>query len=151
VRTSIGQEAASRGAEGGARARASTGWTFPGLKPQSLFLLWLTLGGLAAGAYFGLPIYMESLDARIVFRQPDCIDVAREQARSTTVDVAVRGDSLEAWMKSCLSERQKKMAHHADWVGFGVMSVLVTFFLLLTALVIHMAWMRLGPPRGRAG
>lgn len=121
------------------------------MKPQSLFLLWLTLGGLAAGAYVGLPIYMESLDARIVFRQPDCIDVAREQARSTPVDVAVRGDSLEAWTKNCLSARQQEMAQHADLVGFGAVSVLITLSGLLTAMVIHMAWIRLGPARGRSG
>ena len=121
------------------------------MKPQSLLLLWLTLGGLAAGAYVGLPIYMESLDARIVFRQPDCIDVARERARSTPVDVAVRGDSLEAWTRSCLSERQQEMARHADLVGFGTMGVLVTLSVLLTALAIHMAWIRLGPARGRSG
>ena len=145
MRTPIAPEAARRGTGAGAER------TFPGMNPRLLFLLWLTLGGLAAGACFGLPIYMESLDARIIFRQPDCMDVAREQARSTTVDVAVRGDSLEAWMKSCLSVRQKEMARHADLVGFGTMGILTTLAVLLTGLVIHVAWIRLGPARGRSG
>ena len=121
-----------------------------GLRPRTLFLLWLVLGALVAGAYFGLPIYMESLERRIVFASPDCMDVAREQARSTPVEVAARGDSLEAWMKSCLAERQQEMARHADLVGFGAMGTLIALSVLLTALIVQMAFVRLGWARGQA-
>lgn len=110
-----------------------------GVPPGRLILLWLILAALAAGAYLGLPRYMESLDRRIVFRQPDCMDIAREQAQSTAVGVAERADSLEAWMRSCLEERQAEMSRHADRIGYGTTGALITMSLLLTALSIRSA------------
>ncbi|MGB1780059.1 MAG: hypothetical protein ACPHQP_10935 [Longimicrobiales bacterium] len=115
-----------------------------GVPPGRLILLWLILAALSAGAYLGLPRYMESLDRRIVFRQPDCMDIAREQAQSTAVGVAERADSLEAWIRSCLEERQAEMGRHADRIGYGTTGALITMSLLLTALSIRSA-------RGRPG
>ena len=114
-----------------------------GLRPGTLVVLWVLLAGLVAAAWQGLPIYMESLDARIVFRQPDCMDVARDQARATPVEVDVRGDSLEAWTKGCLAERQQELARHADLVGYGTMATLVLMSIILTALILQTAWTRL--------
>ncbi len=122
-----------------------------GISPGRLLLLWLLLIGLAAGAYFALPLYMESLDRRIVFRQPDCMDVARERAESTPVEISERGDSLEAWMKACLEERQEEMARHADVVGYGTMAALITIAVILAALVTQTAFARREPSRDRTG
>ena len=119
-----------------------------GIRPRTLLLLWLALGALTTGAWFGLPVYLESLERRIVFRAPDCMDVAREQARSAPVDVSERGDSLEAWMKGCLEERQDEMVRHADLVGYGTMGMLTALSIVLTALIIQAAWVRLSRARG---
>lgn len=115
---------------------------------KTLVGLWIMLLGLAAGAYVGLPVYMESLDERIVFRPPDCMDVARAQADETPVAVPARGDSLQLWMANCLEERQAEMARHADLVGYGTMGVLVVLSIILTALIIQALLARVWPGRG---
>lgn len=122
-----------------------------GVPVGRLIVLWLILTALSAGAYLGLPRYMESLDRRIVFRPPDCMDIARERAQTTAVGVAERGDSLEAWMKSCLEERQAEMGRHADRVGYGTTGTLIALSLVLTALSIRTAWGRSGPRERRRG
>ena len=121
-----------------------------GISPGTLVVLWVILIGLAAGAYYGLPVYMESLDQRIVFRSPNCMDVAQEQARATMLELSERGDSLQTWMTRCLEERQEEMARHADLVGYGTMGALIAMSIVLTALIIQTALARLGWPRNQA-
>ena len=113
-----------------------------GISPGTLVVLWVILIGLAAGAYYGLPVYMESLDQRIVFRSPNCMDVAQEQARATMLELSERGDSLQTWMTRCLEERQEEMARHADLVGYGTMGALIAMSIVLTALIIQTALSR---------
>ena len=122
-----------------------------GVPQGRLTLLCLILAALSAGAYLGLPRYMESLNRRIVFRHPDCMDVARARAQSTVVEGTERGDSLESWMKSCLEERQEEMARHADRVGYATTGALIAMALLLTAFIVQTARGRLGSSAHRSG
>ena len=113
--------------------------------------MWLGLAALSAGAYVGLPGYMESLERRIVFRQPDCMDEARDRAESTAIGLAERGDSLGSWMRSCLAERQAAMGRHADRVGYGTMGVLLLMTLAVAAFTTRSIRTRLTSSRDHAG
>ena len=114
-----------------------------GISPKRLLGLWILLGTLTAVAYFALPAYMESLEPRIVFRAPDCMDTAREQIRADPVEVSERGDSLRVWMTACLQERQQEMVRHADMVGYGTTSALLLMAIVLTALTGQAVFSRL--------
>ena len=124
-----------------------SGWR--GISPKWLIGLWILLGTLTAVAYAALPVYMESLESRIVFRAPDCMDTAREQIRANPVDVSERGDSLRVWMTDCLQERQQKMVRHADVVGYGTTGALLVMAIVLTALTGQAVFSRLDHLRAR--
>ena len=124
-----------------------SGWR--GISPKWLIGLWILLGTLTAVAYVALPVYMESLESRIVIRAPDCMDTAREQIRANPVDVSERGDSLRVWMTDCLQERQQKMVRHADVVGYGTTGSLLVMAIVLTALTGQAVFSRLDHLRAR--
>lgn len=120
------------------------------LSPSALVGLWALLVALGAGAWLGLPSYVDSLERRIVFRSPDCMDVAAAEARRTELTLAVRGDSLEAWTRTCLEARQEELVRHADRVGIGVIGGLLALSGLAVALTLQSARLHLrhrGRPR----
>lgn len=107
--------------------------------------LWLLLAGLTAGAYYGLPRYLDSLDQRILFADPDCMQVAGTRANEARLSVQARGDSLRIWTRKCLNDRQERMIRHADIVGWSTTIGLGLASVLITALTLAWIWGRLRP------
>lgn len=111
---------------------------------------WVVFAVGLAVAVTQVPPYLDSLDQRIVFANPDCMSVVADSQAALGLTVEERADSLTPWTRDCLRIREEVMLDHAGKVGWGATIGLVTLSILTFALTF--AWgaerMRM---RGRAG
>lgn len=85
-----------------------------------------------------VPPYLDSLDQRIVFANPDCMSVVADSQAVLGLTVEERADSSMPWTRSCMDGRQEVMLAHAQKVGWGTTIALLLLSVLTLALTL--AW-----------
>ena len=90
-----------------------------------------------------VPRYLDSLDQRIVFANPDCMAVVGDSAAALKLTTAQRADSLAPWTRDCLRIRQDSMLGHAQRVGWGTTLVLLSLSVFTLAVTLAWGWERM--------
>lgn len=110
---------------------------------------WVIVAALVAGAWYGLPRYLGTLEARIVFADPDCMQVTVDRVVEAGLDLQERVDSTAAWTVDCLEDRQAVVMRRAALVGWSA-NVAIGIGAMI-ALLVTGGWVSaLRTGRGRA-
>jgi hypothetical protein len=107
-----------------------------------VLIAWGILTVSVAIALTQVPWYLDSLDQRIVFAQPDCLAVVGDSAAALELTTAQRADSLTPWTRDCLRIRQDSMLGHAQKVGWATTLALVVLSVFTLAITLAWAWGR---------
>ena len=101
---------------------------------------WVVAGVLVAGAWFGLPRYLDTLDRTIVFADPDCMQVTVDRVAQEGLTLDERIDSTEVWTMTCLDERQDQALRRANLVGWAANALIA--LATLVSLLTTFGWLR---------
>lgn len=96
---------------------------------------WAIFAVAVSVAVTQLPPYMDSLDQRIVFANPDCMSVVADSQAALGLTVEERADSAMPMLRSCMQGRQEVMLAHArkvEWGRTGALGLLSVLTLALT-------------------
>ena len=104
---------------------------------------WLVLFGASATAARQLPAYIDSLDARILYANPDCMAVVADSMGAVGLTVEERQDPVMPWTRACQDQRQVRMLEHANRVGYGTTGILLLFSVVTVALTFSWGWERI--------
>lgn len=104
---------------------------------------WLVLLGSSFAAAWRLPTYVDSLDQRILYANPDCMAVVADSMGALGLSTAERQDSVMPWTRSCQEGRQLRLLEHANRVGLFTTSALALLSVFTLALTLAWGWGRL--------
>ena len=90
-----------------------------------------------------VPPYMDSLDQRIVFANPDCMSVVADSQAALGLTVEQRADSAMPMLRSCLQGRQEVMLAHAQKVEWAATLGLLALSVLTLAVTLAWGWERI--------
>lgn len=105
--------------------------------------LWLVLVGASVGAAWSVPTYLDSLDQRIVYANPDCMSVVADSIGALGLTLAERQDSVMPWTRSCQEARRLSALEHGNRVGFGTTAALGLLAMLTLAVTSAWGWERM--------
>lgn len=107
---------------------------------RTVLLMWIGFLGFAAAAARELPRYIDSLDQRIIYRNPDCMAIVADSMGAVGLTVEERQDSLVLWTRGCQEIRTAEMIQHSNRVTIGTGIVLFVFSVFTFAVTF--AWGR---------
>ncbi|MEM7415078.1 MAG: hypothetical protein AAF389_06250 [Gemmatimonadota bacterium] len=107
---------------------------------RTVLLMWIGFLGFAAAAARELPRYIDSLDQRIIYRNPDCMLVVADSMGALGLTVEERQDSVVSWTRACQRIRTAEMIEHSNRVTIGTGIVLFIFSVFTFAVTF--AWGR---------
>lgn len=108
-----------------------------------VLLAWGIMAAATGVALTQVPLYMDSLDQRIVFAHPNCMDVVGDSAAALSLSTEQRADSLMPWTRDCMEARQVTMLAHAEKVGWAATLGLLALSVLTLAITLAWGWERI--------